>query len=165
MRDRTLTPATCRVRGAPHYRPQAVQQATIGQPQVTRRFDVRSTCPQRGPVRVYPCWMRHWCCSHAKLEPVRLDTSRSPLNRLPTASPRSAARTNLQAGIQPSSAYRGETPQRRDRMARAHNLNRARAGRWPQRSKTVLSLKASGCQRLCSPTCHGNTLDTTMEQS
>jgi hypothetical protein len=50
-------------------------------------------------------------------------------------------------------------------MARAHNLNRARTGTWPQRSKTLLPLKASGCHRLCSPTCHGNTLDTTMEQS
>jgi uncharacterized protein (DUF2252 family) len=94
MRDRTLTPATYRVRGAPHYRPQAVQQATIEQPQVNRRFDVRSTCPQRGPVQVYPCWMRHCLCSHAKLELVRLDTSRSPVNRLPRASPHSAARTN-----------------------------------------------------------------------
>jgi hypothetical protein len=50
-------------------------------------------------------------------------------------------------------------------MARAHNLNRARTGTWPQRSKTLLPLKASGCHRLCSPTCHVNTLDMTREHS
>ena len=50
-------------------------------------------------------------------------------------------------------------------MARAHNLSRARTGTWPHKSKTLLALKASGGHRLCSPTCHGNTLDTTMEQS
>jgi hypothetical protein len=49
-------------------------------------------------------------------------------------------------------------------MARADSLNRARTGNLPQRSKAFLPLKASGPRR-CSPTCHGNTLDTTMEQS